>query len=82
MAVLFAAPMAEGTCSPASTCRWPEGQGSRFLPLAGLLPHAAARLDARGGFMDRVRSLLGGCPVTHGRDLGKGGNHARLVHTV
>ncbi|MGH3118373.1 MAG: IS66 family transposase [Gaiellales bacterium] len=43
MAVLFDAPMGEGT-------------------LAGLLPDAARRLE---GFVERVKSLLGGSPVVH-----------------
>ena len=43
MAVLFAAPMGEGS-------------------LAGLLPEAPGAL---GGFLDRVRTLLTGCPVVH-----------------
>src|SRR5206468_7836877 len=43
MAVLFAAPMGEGT-------------------LAGVLPDAAERLE---GFLQRLRALLAGCPVTY-----------------
>ncbi|MGH2720459.1 MAG: IS66 family transposase, partial [Actinomycetota bacterium] len=61
MAVLFDAPMGEGT-------------------LAGLLPDAAGRL---GGFMDRVRSLLGGCPVVHADETPvRVGVASGWVHTV
>lgn len=64
MAVLFDAPMGEGT-------------------LAGLLPAAAARLDAPGGFMDRLRSVLGGCPFAHADETSvRVGTTLGWVHTL
>ena len=57
----------------------PVGEGT----LAGLLPDAAARLDAAGGFMDRVRSLLRGCPVAHADETSvRVGITLGWVHTV
>jgi transposase len=61
MAVLFDAPMGEGT-------------------LAGLLPDAACRL---GGFLERLRNLLGGCPVAHADETSvRVGVALGWVHTV
>jgi transposase len=54
-------PLERGAEAMATLLDAPMGAGT----LAGLLPDAAARLDAGGGFMDRVRSLLHACPFVH-----------------